>query len=61
MLGKTILTIGLQPILWIYSAHGIEQDTLGEMVVQLFDQLSSCNYKLARTIEKRKATNNNTH
>jgi hypothetical protein len=37
MLGKTIITIGLQLVLWIYNAHGIEQGTLGEAVVQLFD------------------------
>jgi hypothetical protein len=28
----------------------------GKMVVQLFDQLGSYNYKLAKTIEKKKAT-----
>jgi hypothetical protein len=37
MLGKTIVTIGLQVILWIYNAHCIEQGTLREMVVQLFE------------------------
>jgi hypothetical protein len=52
MLGKTIITIGLQLVLWIYNAHGIEQGTLGEAVVQLFDQLGRCSFKLAKTIEK---------
>jgi hypothetical protein len=61
MFGKTIVKIGPQPIQWIYNAHGIEQGTLGEMVVQLFDQLGSCNYKPTKTIEKRKTTNKNTH
>ncbi len=37
MLGRIIITIGLQLILWIYNAHGIEQGTLREVVVQLFD------------------------
>jgi hypothetical protein len=37
MLGKTIITIGLQLVLWIYNAHGIEQGTLGEVIIQFFD------------------------
>jgi hypothetical protein len=37
MFDKTIITVGLQLVLWIYNAHGIEQGTLGEMIVQLFD------------------------
>jgi hypothetical protein len=31
----------LQPILWIYNAHGIKQGIMKEMVVQLIDQLGS--------------------
>jgi hypothetical protein len=31
----------LQPILWIYNAHGIKQGIMKEMVVQLIDQFGS--------------------
>jgi hypothetical protein len=38
MFGKTIVTIGLQPILWIYDAHGISKEDWGKW---LFNYLIS--------------------
>ncbi len=51
--GKIFLTLRLQPILWVYNAHGIKQGTMREVVVQLIDQLGSCPTNISKlTLEQ---------